>query len=124
MEHYVVFDFETTGFSPQKNEIIQIGAVKYDQAHQEIARFNQLIKPTRSYLPTKISELTGIWPASLLEQPVLAEVLPDFIAFSRDSLMVAKQYKRAHFREEASYSGRKRSEAGFGYVHHLYPHRS
>lgn len=89
MEHYVVFDFETTGFSPQKNEIIQIGAVKYDQSHQEIARFNQLIKPTRSYLPTKISELTGIWPASLLGQPVLAEVLPDFIAFSRDSLMVA-----------------------------------
>ncbi|WP_338997648.1 3'-5' exonuclease [Lactococcus formosensis] len=89
VEHYVVFDFETTGFSPQKNEIIQIGAVKYDQADQEIARFNQLIKPTRSYLPTKISELTGIWPASLLDQPVLAEVLPDFIAFSRDSLMVA-----------------------------------
>ncbi|MFK4880308.1 PolC-type DNA polymerase III [Lactococcus petauri] len=89
VEHYVVFDFETTGFSPQKNEIIQIGAVKYDQAHQEIARFNQLIKPTRSYLPTKISELTGIWPASLLGQPVLAEVLPDFIDFSRDSLMVA-----------------------------------
>ncbi|WP_270321990.1 PolC-type DNA polymerase III [Lactococcus petauri] len=89
VEHYVVFDFETTGFSPQKNEIIQIGAVKYDQSHQEIARFNQLIKPTCSYLPTKISELTGIWPASLLGQPVLAEVLPDFIAFSRDSLMVA-----------------------------------
>ncbi|MEX5278960.1 3'-5' exonuclease [Lactococcus petauri] len=89
VEHYVVFDFETTGFSPQKNEIIQIGAVKYDQSYQEIARFNQLIKPTRSYLPTKISELTGIWPASLLGQPVLAEVLPDFIAFSRDSLMVA-----------------------------------
>ncbi|WP_270323660.1 PolC-type DNA polymerase III [Lactococcus petauri] len=89
VEHYVVFDFETTGFSPQKNEIIQIGAVKYDQSHQEIARFNQLIKPMRSYLPTKISELTGIWPASLLGQPVLAEVLPDFIAFSRDSLMVA-----------------------------------
>ena len=42
VEHYVVFDFETTGFSPQKNEIIQIGAVKYDQSHQEIARFNQL----------------------------------------------------------------------------------
>ena len=29
-EKYVVFDFETTGFSAQKNEIIQIGAVKYD----------------------------------------------------------------------------------------------
>ena len=28
-EKYVVFDFETTGFSAQKNEIIQIGAVKY-----------------------------------------------------------------------------------------------
>ncbi|WP_180376144.1 3'-5' exonuclease [Lactococcus garvieae] len=89
VQHYVVFDFETTGLSPQKNEIIQIGAVKYDEMHQEIARFNQLIKPTRSYLPTKISELTGIWPSALLNQPVLAEVLPDFIAFSSDSLMVA-----------------------------------
>lgn len=88
-QHYVVFDFETTGFSPQKNEIIQIGAVKYDDMHQEVGRFNQLIKPTRSYLPTKISKLTGIWPAALVEQPVLSEVLPDFLAFSRDSLMVA-----------------------------------
>ena len=50
-QHYVVFDFETTGFSPQKNEIIQIGAVKYDDMHQEVGRFNQLIKPTRSHLP-------------------------------------------------------------------------
>ena len=57
VQHYVVFDFETTGFSPQKNEIIQIGAVKYNDMHQEIGRFNQLIKPTRSHLPTKISWL-------------------------------------------------------------------
>lgn len=88
-QHYVVFDFETTGFSPQKNEIIQIGAVKYDETHQEVDRFSQLIKPTRSYVSTKISELTGIWPASLLGQPVLSEVLPDFLAFSRNNLMVA-----------------------------------
>lgn len=43
-EKYVVFDFETTGFSAQKNEIIQIGAVKYDENNQELARFNQLVK--------------------------------------------------------------------------------
>ncbi|MDM5143575.1 DNA polymerase III PolC-type [Lactococcus lactis] len=43
-EKYVVFDFETTGFSAQKNEIIQIGAVKYDENNQEQARFNQLVK--------------------------------------------------------------------------------
>ena len=51
-EKYVVFDFETTGFSAQKNEIIQIGAVKYDENNQEQARFNQLVKNQRSYVST------------------------------------------------------------------------
>ena len=66
-EKYVVFDFETTGFSAQKNEIIQIGAVKYDENNQEQARFNQLVKNQRSYVSTEITQLTGIKPADLLK---------------------------------------------------------
>ncbi|CAM3036033.1 3'-5' exonuclease [Lactococcus hircilactis] len=86
---YVVFDFETTGLSAQKNEIIQIGAIKFDENHQEIARFNQLVKPTRSYVSTTISNLTGISQRSLLDQPVITDVLPEFLTFIKNSLLVA-----------------------------------
>ncbi|GBG97180.1 3'-5' exonuclease [Lactococcus termiticola] len=90
MKSYVVFDFETTGFSPVKNEIIQIGAVKFDaETHEEVARFNQLIKPERSYVSTHIANLTGIHGKDLLDKPVIAEVLPDFLSFISGSLLIA-----------------------------------
>ncbi len=88
-EKYVVFDFETTGFSAQKNEIIQIGAVKYDENNQELARFNQLVKNQRSYVSTEITQLTGIKPADLLNQPTIEEILPDFLDFIKGHLLVA-----------------------------------
>ena len=88
-QKYVVFDFETTGFSPQKNEIIQIGAVKYDENHQEVARFNQLVKNQRSYVSTEITKLTGIKPADLIDQPVMEQVLPEFLEFIKGHLLVA-----------------------------------
>lgn len=41
---YVVFDLETTGFSPDKNKIIEIGAVKVE--HGEITdRFSTFVNP-------------------------------------------------------------------------------
>lgn len=88
-EKYVVFDFETTGFSAQKNEIIQIGAVKYDEQDVEIARFNQLVKNQRSYVSSEITQLTGIKPADLLNQPKIEAVLPDFLDFIKGCLLVA-----------------------------------
>ena len=86
---YVVFDFETTGFSPEKNEIIQIGAVKFDENHQELGRFNQLVKPQRSYVSSEISQLTGIHGRDLLDQPTIEQVLPQFLDFIKGSLLVA-----------------------------------
>lgn len=88
-KNYVVFDFETTGLSAQKNEIIQIGAVKFDQDNHELARFNQLVKPQHSYVSSVISELTGIYPRDLLEMPYIQTVLPDFLNFIEGSLLVA-----------------------------------
>ncbi len=88
-EKYVVFDFETTGLSPQKNEIIQIGAVKFDENDVEIGRFDQLVKPQRSYVSTTISDLTGIYPRDLLGKPYIQEVLPDFLDFIAGHLLVA-----------------------------------
>ena len=55
---YVVFDLETTGFSPEKNKIIEIGAVKVE--HGEITdRFSTFVNPEVP-IPYRIEELTSI----------------------------------------------------------------
>lgn len=54
----VSLDLETTGLDSAKDEIISIGAVKFDQVHQK-ARFYQLVQTKRS-VSEKITALTGI----------------------------------------------------------------
>lgn len=91
--NYVVFDFETTGFSPINNEIIQIGAVKFDENHEQIGQINQLVKPVHSFLSQKISELTGIQSSDLTNAPIISEVLPTFLEFVKDCLLIAHNAK-------------------------------
>lgn len=53
-------DIETTGFSREWNEIIELAAVLYDdQKHEMIDSFHMYAKPTRG-IPSNITELTGI----------------------------------------------------------------
>jgi DNA polymerase-3 subunit epsilon len=89
-EQYVVLDFETTGLSPKFNEIIQIGAAKFDSvSHEELGRVNQLLRPVRSLVSAEITALTGISPADVASQPMISAVLPDFLAFISGCLLVA-----------------------------------
>lgn len=83
---YIVMDFETTGFSPS-SEIIQLGAVKFD-GKKEIARFDQLVSPQRSRVSPQISRVTGITPASLVNQPRLDDIFDDFVDFISGELIV------------------------------------
>ena len=55
---YVVLDLETTGVNHKTDEIIEIGAIKYNNG-KEIERLSLLINPERE-LSEKIIKLTGI----------------------------------------------------------------
>ena len=59
--YYVVFDIETTGFSIQRNEIIQIAAkiIDHDSDELEDGLFSNLVKP-KGLISHIISSLTGI----------------------------------------------------------------
>ncbi len=84
---YVVFDIETTGFSADKNQIIEIGAVKVEDG-KITDRFSSFVNP-QTPIPFRIEELTGIRDDMVLDAPLIGEVLPDFLRFSEGCVFVA-----------------------------------
>ena len=83
----VVFDLETTGLSPQKNRIIEIGAVKVKDGELG-ERFHSFVNPGVS-IPLEIEKLTGISDAQLKTAPDISVVLTDFLAFVDDAPLIA-----------------------------------
>ena len=86
-EDYVVFDIETTGFSPDSNKIIEIGAVKV-QGGKITDRFSTFVNPLVP-IPFRIEQLTSINDDMVMNAPQIHEILPDFMEFSKDCVMVA-----------------------------------
>ncbi len=84
---YVVFDIETTGLSPEKEEITEIGAVKLVNG-EKTEVFSQLINPEKP-IPPNITQLTGISDEMVADQPDISEVLPKFLEFCGDATVVA-----------------------------------
>lgn len=84
---YVVFDIETTGFSPVTNRIIEIGAVKVE--HGEITeRFSTFVNPEVP-IPFEIEKLTGINDSMVMGAETIETVLPEFLTFVKDAVLVA-----------------------------------
>ncbi|MGL4911659.1 MAG: PolC-type DNA polymerase III [Romboutsia sp.] len=86
-QSFVVFDIETTGFSNTNDKITEIGAVKIEN-FEVVGRFSELINPQRD-ISYKIQELTGITNDMVKDKPTIEEVLPKFIEFIGDSVLVA-----------------------------------
>ncbi len=86
-ETYVVFDIETTGFSPVNNRIIEIGAVKV-QGEKILDRYSTFVNPDVP-IPFEIEKLTGINDAMVADAPGISEVLPQFLEFCEGAVLVA-----------------------------------
>ena len=84
---YVVFDIETTGFSPVNNRIIEIGAVKVRDG-QILDRFSTFVNPGVP-IPFEIEKLTGIRDDMVMDAPGIEEVLPRFLHFCEGCVLVA-----------------------------------
>lgn len=83
---YVAFDLETTGLSPDKHEIIEIAAARFEGGlAKEI--WSSLVKP-RQKIPLKVSRLTGIYPDHLEGAPDVSEVWGEFLEFCGDLPLV------------------------------------
>lgn len=84
---YIVFDLETTGFSAIKDKIIEIGAVKVVNG-KIVDRFSTFVNPKRP-IPFKITQLTSITDEMVMEYPDIETILPQFLEFVGDGVLVA-----------------------------------
>ena len=84
---FVVFDIETTGFSPIQNKIIEIGAVRVEQG-EITGNFSAFVNPDTP-IPLEIEKLTGISDEMVVDAPMIDEVLPQFLDFCQDAVLVA-----------------------------------
>ena len=84
---FVVFDLETTGFSAIKDKIIEIGAVKVVKG-EIVDSFSTFVNPRRP-IPFEITKLTSITDEMVMEYPDIETILPQFLEFVGDAVLVA-----------------------------------
>src|SRR5215208_7335965 len=84
---YVVVDLETTGLSPGRSHICEIGAVRIERLEQT-ATFQTLVRPGER-LPPAVAALTGLADAELRRAPAPAPAVRRFLGFAGDAVLVA-----------------------------------
>lgn len=86
---YVVFDLETTGLSPERDAIVEIGAIIVrDGRLIEEEIFHTLVNPGRS-IPYYATRVHGLRDADVRHAPTIEQVLPEFLAFIKRKPLVA-----------------------------------
>ena len=84
---FVVVDLETTGGGTDTEAITEIGAVKV-RGGEMLGEFATLVDPGRG-IPALITVLTGITDLMVASAPPVESVLPAFLEFCRDAVLVA-----------------------------------
>ncbi len=83
MKGIIAIDVETTGISPEKERIIEIGAFRPETGEV----FRTLIQPGRP-LPERITELTGITDEMLADAPEESEAIKAWLEFMEDDTIL------------------------------------
>lgn len=84
-EDFTALDLETTGLK-RTEDIIEIGAIRV-RGGRAVSRFSTLVRPRKS-VPYVIEELTGISNIMLTDAPKIEDVLPSFLEFIGDDILL------------------------------------
>jgi DNA polymerase III subunit epsilon len=89
MSREIVFDTETTGLKPFKGDrITEIGCVEVIDLLPTGKTFRRYVNPERD-VPEEVVKITGLTTEFLVDKPLFAEIVDDFLDFVGDSKMVA-----------------------------------
>lgn len=84
---FVVFDTETTGFSPSKDRIVELAAIKFRDG-KIIGQKDWLINPRRS-IPYYVQQVHGITPEMVKNKPTFQTIYPEFAKFIEGCVLMA-----------------------------------
>lgn len=102
---FVAFDFETTGLHPAVDRIVEFGAVRFTIG-SELAEFGELANPGRE-IPAEAAGVSGITTAMVADKPPVEQVLPGFMDFAGDAILIAHnaEFDTAFLRAELQRAG-------------------
>lgn len=86
-DEFVVIDVETTGLSARNDSIIEIGAVKIRKG-EIVETYTSFVNPNM-HISEDITQLTGISDDMVKDAPTIEQILPQFIKFIGNSVIVA-----------------------------------
>jgi DNA polymerase III subunit epsilon len=84
---FVALDFETTGLYPERDSIIEFGAVRF-KGRELLGTFEGLVTPATEYTAEAMA-ISGITAEMLIGKPAIEAVIPDFVSFLGDAVLVA-----------------------------------
>jgi DNA polymerase-3 subunit epsilon len=84
---FSVIDIETTGGNATNNKIIEIAVVVHD-GEKVLKKWESLINP-ESYIPSGITELTGITQFMVADAPKFHEIAKELIEITENTIFVA-----------------------------------
>jgi DNA polymerase III epsilon subunit family exonuclease len=84
---FVAFDTETTGFSPEDDRVIEVGAVKFRNG-RVIEERSWLLDPKR-YIPKGVQRVHGISNEDVKGQSAFKEFYPEFEEFIDGAVLMA-----------------------------------
>lgn len=84
---FVIVDLETTGGDRTHDRITEIGAIKV-RGGETVGEFGTLVNPDRDIPPAVVS-ITGITERLVADAPRIESVLPTFLEFCQDAVLVA-----------------------------------
>lgn len=83
---YVALDLETTGLDPEKDSIIEVGAVRF-RGDRILEEFHSFVNPERA-IPYQIQQLTGITDGMLTNAPRFESIKAKLNRFVGDHAIV------------------------------------